>query len=138
VRPDEALALLERELQAYLPARIVTRSMLDFAERDERDLVRGVITIIGLGESDFNNYLGAEATFGRLRLLLVGQLYLGAKALGVAVEDAEYAMIEEIKAFTRAGLVPGIDSFILNSYRQSGQIELPYGWVAADMELRTS
>ena len=44
-------------------------------------------------------------------------------------------MIDEIKAFTRA-LPPQLGSLTLTGWRQSQQLEHPYGWAAFDLTLR--
>jgi hypothetical protein len=134
--PAERLELVRGELASFLPHRVVTRDLKDFADRPEKELRCGVFTIVASGEDSLQNYRGGEASFGRMRIVVVGQIHLGERTTGSQVEDAELALVEELKRFTRLALVEGIDSFIINNWQQSGQIEVPYGWILAEMELR--
>ena len=120
-------------LASRLPARIVTRSLKDFAERQPAELKRGIYTLISQGESGYANYLTRMAMDGTQRLLLVGQIQLGEQDAPQAVEDAELAMVEEIKEFCR-DLPPALVCLSMTGFTQSGQLEAPYGWVGINLE----
>jgi len=131
--PDALLDLIETNLQAACPNRLVTREGLDFAQRPQVDMRRGVITIIGMGLSDLKAPRAVEDIAGRLKLVLLGEIQLPEKATGLEVEKAEWALWEEIKAFTRApgaGLCP-LDAL---GVALSGQIKKPYGFAAVECE----
>lgn len=130
----DRMALVAAQLADRFPARLVTRSMKDFAERQPADLKRGVYTLISLGESDYANLRERAAMDGRHRMLLIGQIQLGEKVEPSAIEDAEFVMAEEIKDFVR-NLPPALVCLEMKSFRQSGQVEHPYGWIAVDLEL---
>lgn len=125
---------LRSALQAAYPARIVTRSFLNPAERADADLLSGVYTIISQGEGGFENLPGREAMYGKIDLVLLAQLKVAEGDASSAIEDAEFEMVDEIKAFVRA-LPVGIDSLEIKQFRQSGQIDHPYGWVVFEMEM---
>lgn len=127
---------IRSSLAATYPLRVVTRSMQDFGDRNETDLAKGIYTLVSQGEGGYANLPHREAMNGRLKLVMVGQILLAEGAAPSAVEDAEFAMVEEIKGFVRA-LPVGIDSLLMKGYRQSGQLEAPYGWIAIDMEIMT-
>lgn len=131
--PAERMAAVAAALTAALPARVVTRSLLDFADRGKTDIAKGVFTIISRGEGGYRNYNGREAMDGRHRILLVGQIALAETATPADVEDAELAMVEDVKGFVRA-LPVGLCSLVMTGFTQSGQLETPYGWVAIEME----
>lgn len=127
------MTLIKNTLAARYPARAVTRSFKDFPARKADDLKRGIYTLISYGESGYQNLRERAAMDGRHRMLLVGQFQLGEKAATEEVEDAEFAMVEEIKAFVRE-LPPALACLDMTGYRQSGQVDHPYGWIAVDLE----
>lgn len=131
---SDKLDLLRTSLETALPGRIVTRSFEDAADLKDADLERGIVTIATQGEGGYNNLPGREAMYGTLDLVLVGRLKVKETDSGEALENAEFILVEEIKAFVRA-LPAGIDSLEIKRYRQSGQIERPYGWVLIEMEM---
>lgn len=130
----ERMVALKDALATAMPARVVTRKLKDFADRPKADIAAGVLTLVSSGEGGYRNYNGREAMDGRHRLLLVGQIELAEDSDGEAIEDAEFAMVEEVKGFMRA-LPPSLCSLVMTGFRQSGQVEAPYGWVAIDMEI---
>lgn len=132
----DRMNLIKATLAAQYPARVVTRSLLDFDMRDKAQLVSGIYTVTSLGESDYANYAGRAAMDGTHQMLLVGQFVLGEKALAEEIEDAEFVMAEEIKDFMRA-LPMGLCGLAMTGFRQSGQLERPYGWIAVDLEEMT-
>lgn len=130
----DRMALVAALLADRFPARLVTRSMKDFAARQPADLKRGIYTLISLGESDYANLRDRAAMDGRHRMLLVGQIQIGEKTEPEAIEDAEFVMAEEIKDFAR-NLPPALACLEMKNFRQSGQVEHPYGWIAVDLEM---
>lgn len=130
----DRMALVAALLADRFQARLVTRSMKDFAARQPADLKRGIYTLISLGESDYANLRDRAAMDGRHRMLLVGQIQIGEKTEPSAIEDAEFVMAEEIKDFAR-NLPPSLACLEMKNFRQSGQIEHPYGWIAVDLEM---
>lgn len=130
----ERMAALKTALAAAMPTRVVTRDLKDFADRPKADVAAGVFTLISKGERGYRNYNGREAMDGRHSMLLVGQIALGEDAAPSAVEDAEFAMIEEVKGFVRA-LPASLCSLTMTGFQQSGQLDAPYGWVAITLEV---
>ncbi len=120
-------------LAAQLPARVVTRRWLPLSSRREEDLAAGIYTVVSQGESDYPNFNGFEARDGKHRILVVGQLKLAESAAPEDIEDAEFAMVEEVKAFVRA-LPEALCCLLLRGFTQSGQLEAPYGWVLFELE----
>lgn len=127
---------LKAAMQQAMPTRVITRDLADFAMRSAQDLDDGVLTLIGLGERDFVQVLGRSAQLGTMPLLLVGQIRVEEDAPPSAIEGAEDALVDEVKAFCRS-LPSEVGSLSLLSYRQSGQTEHPFGWVAIDLEYLT-
>lgn len=125
---------IEKALGLAYPARIVTRSFLNPSDRPDSDLRAGVYTVISQGEGGYNNMPGREAMYGKNELLIVGQIVVAEGDPASAVEDAEFDMVDEIKGFVRA-LPVGIDAMLLKKFRQSGQIDHPYGWVVFQFEM---
>lgn len=113
-------------LATAAPTRVTTRKLEGFAERKSSDLEAGVFTLISKGERR------VDQDYSFINCLLVGQLLLGEDVDGEAVEEAELLMIDDIRRFM--GGVQGCQ-VNMKSWSQSQQIELPYGWVAVELEL---
>ncbi|SEO64104.1 hypothetical protein [Nitrosovibrio sp. Nv6] len=132
---SDRMNAIKSTLATMYPARTVTRDLKDFAARPLSELQEGIYTVLSASEGNYSHYLGGMTRDGEHRVLLVGQIAVTETAEPSATEDAEGTMIDEIKAFTRA-LPPELGSLTLTGWRQSQQLEHPYGWVAFDMTLR--
>ena len=126
------IAAVQAALAAALPARRVTRDFLAIDRRQDTDLLAGVVTLIAAGEGGYAAGPGMSARHGVTHLVLACHLRVADDAAPSAVEDTENALIEEIKAFVRAG-VAGV-TLTLDRVDQSRQIEHPYGWVVAHVQ----
>ena len=129
----DSLEALKVGLAAAMPARVVTRDLLSFDQRQESDLLAGVLTVVTNREGRYANYRGREAQMGRLNVVVVGQLKLAEDALPSEVEDAEFAFVEQVKDFL-AGILP-VEAIDLLETQFSKQMEAPYGWFAMDWEV---
>ena len=127
--------VLRTALEDFAPSRWVDRNLKDSADQPSHKLREGIFTVICVGEEDFANYRGREAQFGRTSLWIVGQIELPEDATRSEIEDAEFALVEEIKAFTRSPLPAGVDSLVLLSWSGSMQVEAPYGFVRCELEM---
>lgn len=127
---------LRAGLQAAMPSRVVTRDFKDFAQRRKADLQAGVVTVIAQGEKGYANYLGRAAQLGTVGAILIGQLQVAEQDPPHAVEDAEFVLAEEIKTFC---INPGgaLGGLVMTSFRQSGQMDHPFGWIAVELEIET-
>ena len=128
---------LKTALATAMPTRVITRDFKDFAQRAQSDLTAGIITLIGAGEKDFAQILGRATQLGTVPFVVVGQIALAESAAPSAVEDAEDLMAEEIKAFIANPGSPLLGGITLTGFRQSGQVDAPYGWIACDIEVMT-
>lgn len=131
---SDRMDLIETQLAAMYPARVVTRQLADFSLRKRANLLAGIYTLVSAGERGYRNYNGREAMDGRHEILLVGQIELAATKTPEDTENAEFAMVAEIKAFVRA-LPAGLCSLVMTGFTQSRQVEHPYGWIAVDLEM---
>ncbi len=130
----DRMAATAAGLAAACPTRVVTRDYKDHAQRRKEDLVQGVLTLLSLGEAGYANLNGRAARDGQHRMLLTGQIKVGENDPGEVLEAAEFAMVEEVKAWLRA-LPIDLITLEMTGFRQSGQMERPYGWVAMDLEM---
>lgn len=128
------MEMIKTQLATRYPLRIVTRSLKDHAQRHAADLKKGIYTLISHGEEGFTNLRERAAMDGRHRILLVGQFQLGENCAPVDIENAEFVMVEEIKEFLR-DLPPDLACLEMTGYQQSAQLEAPYGWIAAQLEI---
>lgn len=133
---ETVMAALKSAMQTAMPARVVTRSYKDFGLRSDTDLRSGIWTLLSTGEKDYANYLGREAQLGTLTVAALGQVRVDDNSDEEEIEAAEFAMVEELKAFVRGELAATIDGgALMKGFRQSGQMEHPYGWVAVELEI---
>lgn len=132
-----ALEALEAGLAAACPGRYVSRSFKPLPLRTEEELTAGVFSVISRGASRFANYRGREGDLGTLRVVIVGQVKVAEDADQKAIEDAEFAMIEQVTAFVQAPLLSPLRQCLPVEYSQSAQLEHPYGWVAIECEVMT-
>lgn len=126
------MELFKVTLQAFAADRVVTRDLIDFANRTPEELKQGVYTVVSKGESGYANFTGRMAAYGTQGIAIIGQIQVEEDDPPSAIEDAEGEMIEEIKQFANSQLPPGLGSFTLLSVNQSQQLEHPYGWVLFD------
>lgn len=132
-RMDDRLDALQAALAAALPARVIKRSLLHYTDHEPAELAAGVVTIVSGGEGDYNKGLGMVAREGVQRVILVGHVQVAEGAAGAVVEAAEIDLIEELKAWARAPIA-GM-SLRLDSVQQSRQLENPYGWLVAYLDI---
>lgn len=133
---DTVLDRLATGLAVALPRRIVTRSFIPLAQRSIEELEAGVLTLVSLGEGDYANYRGREAQIGTISALLIGHLAVADGAERIAIERAELALAEEVKAFLQGDMPAGVSSCLAEGFKQSGQLEFPRGWVVFQMEVQ--
>lgn len=131
---SDRMNLVKTTLAGRVPARTVTRSLLDFSGRTHTELQAGVYSIVSEGEGGYANLNGREAMDGKHRMLLVGQFVLAETATKEQIEDAEFAMVEEVKGFVR-DLPAALCSLVMKGFTQSRQMEHPYGWIAVELEM---
>jgi len=126
---DRMAAILSAFAARY-PDRIVTRDALDPAQRLASELEKGVYTFLSLNEHNYTNVAGYEAQTGRQGILVVADIKVEDEnpPKGSVVEDAEFVLIDEVKAFVR-NLPPQLCMLNLESLAQSGQLDYPQGWV---------
>jgi len=117
-----------------LPTRIVTRDFAPFEGLAQADLAQGVLMLVADGEAEYSEALGMRARQGTAGFVLVGYLRVEEDCAPSAIEDAELALMEEIKGFVRAG-VTGLDVQLLRM-QQSRQQYHPDGWVTAYLSVR--
>ncbi len=128
------MAAIESALRTALPTRVISRTLIDFADRPRPELREGVLTLLCRGERDYANTIGREAQLGTIDLSIVGQVEIDEKQPAEAVEQAELALYEELRAFcvTRTAATANL---LLRSVQFSGQLERPYGWFLAEAEV---
>jgi len=140
----EAIERIKALLAAHVPARLVTRSQLDFADRSDEDMDRGVYTILPRGiegyDYEASNHLGLDppqTELGAFVFVITGQQRLPEASLGEAVDDAEFAMIQELESFADTGITDDdLKDLLLQRTVMSQQQEAPYAWVFTEWRLR--
>jgi hypothetical protein len=126
---------LKAEMAAMFPARVVTRDLQDFPQRSAADREKGIYTLVSRSEDSYTHTIGREASDGNHKIGLLGQIEVAENAPPSAVEDAEGMMIDEVKALMRSR-TQLTNSLRLIGFRQSGQLEAPWGWVAFDLVMQ--
>ncbi|MGE0350949.1 hypothetical protein [Hydrogenophaga sp.] len=131
-----ALDAIEASLFATLGDRHVQRGLADPAAADRQHLLDGLVCVVGQGGGSFANYLGREGQLGLMTVMLVGFLLVEEDTEPVAIEQAELALLQELLDWTAHPNNPGLNSVLPLEFRQSQQLEHPYGWVALSLEVR--
>lgn len=109
-------------LKRAYPARVITRSLLDFSQRAHAELERGIFVIVANG-------LQADDNLETFRFSLVGQTRVPEKAPPADIEEIELRMVDQLRAYVRG--VRG-HAVTYDEIRQSEQLEAPFGWVQID------
>ena len=135
---ETALAGIEASLKAKLPLRTVQRSLLlDPGSHDLDALKSGVLCLVNGGGGRFANYRGREGQLGHARLGVVGFVAVAEDAAPVAVEQAELALLQEVLGWVKEpGMPRPWDTALPGDFRQSGQIEFPFGWFVLELDVR--
>lgn len=135
---ETALTGIEASMKAALPHRVVQRSLLlDPASHDQSELEKGVLCLVSSGGGQFANYRGREGQLGHSTLGVVGFVRVADDAAPVAVEQAELALLQDVLGWVKApGQPRPFDSALPQDFRQSGQIEFPFGWFVLTLDVR--
>lgn len=120
------LQAMSAELAAAAPARLVTRSLRDFAARSKTDLARGVFTLVSRGRP------ASRGDIDYVEVLLVGQIALTEKSAGENVEEAELLMLDEVARWAKSS---GVGQIEFQGIQQSQQVDAPYGWLAVRLRV---
>lgn len=138
---NATMAALQTALAGVFPAMTVTRSYRPMAQINRAELLAGVLTLVARGEQDYANYVGREAQLGIMPVLLLVQFELAGnpagKPDGVAVEQREFEIAEQIKTWLGGALPAGVASCLASGFAQSSQLEVPRGWVVFELEVRS-
>jgi hypothetical protein len=129
-----ALQALADSLQAFLPDRVVTRTLVNPAQAAQADLLAGVLCLVSGGGGGFANYVGRVGQLGGLRPRLLGLVLVPEKdTTGADVEAAELALLDDVLRWTD-GHAPV--TVLPMDWIQSQQLEHPYGWFLLDLDVR--
>lgn len=135
------LAAFEASLVTALPTRVVEPGFTPAALRSADDLTAGVVNVVVASEQDYGRGFGSTAINQTTEVLLICHLQVdelancaSRSALTTAVRTAELALLAEIKAFCRTPIA-GLE-VLLQSVELSRQLEAPFGWLVATVEMR--
>lgn len=135
---DAALAGIASSLATKLPHRVVQRSLvLDPINHDPAAMAKGVICLVNGGGGRFANYRGREGQLGRADLAAVCFVKVADGADPVATEQAELALLEDLLGWVSdTGTPRPFDSALPKDFRQSKQLDHPYGWIVLELDVR--
>lgn len=130
------LTSIRASLAAVLTARVVTPDVRPLDQRDATDLFKGVVAVAGGGEDGFPDGPGFEARGGLGAFALICDLQVGQDTDPHEVEDAELALVAEVKAWVEmVNLTRSLDCRVrIVRWVGSGQEKHPYGWVVFHMQ----
>lgn len=131
---DAVMEAVKTSLAAALPARVVRRGLVDPAQADRADLLAGLVCVVARGGGRFANYMGREGQLGTLQVGLVGFLLVEEDTEPQAIEAAELALLDDLLLWTR--YPNGVGSALPQEWRQSEQLEHPYGWLLLGLEVQ--
>ena len=134
---NAVLDAIVASLQTALPARHVQRSLADPANTSKAKLTAGLICLVSGGGGNFANYRGREGDLGRMNTTLVGLLQVGEGTTPADIERAELTLLGDLLSWVGTAAVAGLDVMYPGDWKQSQQLEHPYGWVTLALEVRT-
>lgn len=131
---DARIGAFKKLIEKQLPHRIVTREYKDLVKRDRRELKQGVYTLMCQGLPKFGKLGGSPAT---VKLFLLGQFVIEENDSGDQIEVHELAMVEEVSELLRVSEAgyPATPRVEAVDVALSAQMDHPYGWIAAVLEM---
>ncbi len=131
-RLDDRRDAVEAALTTALPGRVIAKELKHYSQHTNADLQKGVLAMITDAEDRYSSSPGMVGREGVHRFTLVGHVRPSASAGPREVENAELAMIEDVKAFVRTS-VPGLVLRMVRA-RTSRQAVAPYGFIVCEIE----
>ena len=132
--PNTLLNALRLSLATALPLRHVQRGLVDPAQADRAQLLAGLVCVVTQGGGQFANYLGREGQLGTAKVALLGFVLVEEDTEPVDVERAELALLHDLLGWTTAP--SGIAQVLPQQWRQSEQLEHPFGWLMLTLDVR--
>ena len=134
---DTLLENMKNSLAAKLPGRVVTRSLAADPMNEPEDVLRAGLLCVLIDSGDrFANYRGREGQLGHALVSVVGFVRVDDDAPGVAVEQAELALLDDVLGWcANPGAVSPVQA-LPQAFRQSHQLEHPYGWFVLTLDVR--
>lgn len=135
---EDNLESLKDALAEALPLRHVTRSLPKDPVGDipREELLRGVICIVSEGGGEFANYFGREAELGHQDVTLAAFLQVDEHSQSFAIEQAELQLLQELLTWCGTGPFGTASDVTAKDWRQSKQLEHPYGWLLLQLDVR--
>ena len=132
------LDAIKTSLAAALPGRFVHRKLVEPASVQLDEMRAGTLCLVARSGGGFANYRGREGELGSMAVSLVGYLYVDEGANGSeAIERAEMALLAELLQWVGNAPVPGLDDMEPGDWRNSAQLEYPYGWLVLELKVKT-
>ena len=132
---NAALDAVKDSLEAFMPNRYVQRKLALAANEKAERLTAGLVCLVSEGGGDFANWRGREAQQGTIDVALVGYVQVAESTGSDAVERAELVLLGEMLAWV-AGGVTGADVVTAGNWKQSKQLEHPFGWVVLELKVK--
>lgn len=120
-----------------LPERYVQRSLADWATAPKAQLEAGLVCVVSGGGGGFANYRGREGDLGHMDVYLAGFVKVAESATSADVERAELDLLGDLLTWVNTTGVPGLDVVEPGDWKQSKQLEHPYGWLVLDLLVKT-
>lgn len=133
---NAALDAVKESLEAFMPNRYVQRKLTVAVNETRERLTAGVVCLVSQRGGDFANYRGREAQQGTINAALVGFVQVAESAGSDEVERAELVLLGEMLAWVAGGSAVGLNTVTAGDWRQSAQLEHPYGWVVMELAIR--
>jgi len=136
--PDYSAVLeaIKDSLTAALPNRYVQRSLKLPSQLPPEQLLAGSLCVVSEGGGGFANYRGREGQQGQINVRLVGYLMVAEGTDPVEIEVAELALLGDLLQWVATTAVPGLDVMYPGDWRQSKQMEHPYGWLVLELTVK--
>lgn len=132
--PNASLDLVEQSLATAMPQRHVQRGLVDPLAADREKLLNGLVCVVSQGGGQFANTYGREGQLGTMKVALLGFLLVEEDTEPADIERAELDLLRDLLAWTVAPT--GLAQALPQDWRQSEQLEHPYGWLMLGLDVR--
>lgn len=128
---------IEASLAAAMPERYVQRNLADWSTAPKEQLEAGLVCLVSGGGGGFANYRGREGDLGHMNVYLAGFVKVAESSTSADVERAELELLGDLLTWVNTTGVPGLDVVEPGDWKQSKQLERPYGWLVLDLLVKT-
>ena len=127
---NDYLEIIKSQLELIVAPnnRVVKRSLKNYTQELETDLLNGIFYIVSLGRAPVDNK-------NVYQVGILGVIKVAEETDEVAIEQKEFELIDDIDLLEKNTRLSNAKLAITN-IKQSEQIQHPYGWIDVILEIK--